>query len=132
MAEAFFKQLTNGKHPVQSAGIEAMGSDGTNLDGMLLKDRASSKYVVNSLQEVGIDVSNNRIKKLTPEMVVNATNIFILVKPETVPDFLKNSSNVAYWDIVDPDEQTLEFHRQTRDRIKELVKIFLIRNDVLC
>jgi len=48
-----FKQLANGKHEVESAGTEAMGSDGTNLDGMLLKHRASSKHVIESLREIG-------------------------------------------------------------------------------
>ena len=128
MAEAIFKQLTNRKHLAQSAGIEAMGSEGKDLNGMLLKDRESSKHVIESLKEIGIDISNNFIKRLTPEMVENADKIIILVKPETIPDFLKGNDKITYWNITDPDEQTLEFHKQTRDKIKKLVKEFIDSN----
>lgn len=128
MAEMIFRQLVNGKHSAQSAGTEAMGSDGANLDGMLLKDRASSKHVIESLQEIGIDASNNFIKKLTSEMVEYADKIVVMVKQEMIPEFLKGNSKITYWNIADPDEQTLEFHKQTRDKIKKLVKEFIESN----
>lgn len=125
MAEAIFKQRTDEKYLVQSAGVEAMGSEGKDLNGMLLKDRASSKHVIEVLKEIGIDISNNYIKRLSPEMVENADRIITILKPETVPDFLKGSGKVIYWNIVDPDEQTLEFHRQTRDEIKKRIMEFV-------
>lgn len=128
IAEAIFKQLTNGKYLAQSAGTEAMGSDGKDLDGMLLKDRGSSKHVIESLKEMGIDISNNFIKRLTPEMVQNSDKIIVMVKPETIPEFLKGNNKIIYWNIVDPDEQTLEFHKQTRDQIKKLVEEFIDSN----
>ena len=128
MAEAIFKQLTGGKHLSQSAGTEAMGSDGKDLDGMLLKDRNSSKHVIESMNEIGISISNNFIKRLTPEMVENADKIIVLVEPETVPGFLKDNEKVLYWNIIDPDEQTLGFHKQTRDQIKRLVEEFIGSN----
>jgi arsenate reductase len=128
MAEALFRQLTNGEHLAQSAGIEAMGSDGKDLDGMLLKDRKSSKHVIESMKEIGIDISNNFIKRLTLEMVEHADKIIVIVKPETIPEFLKGNDKVIYWNITDPDEQTLEFHKQTRDQIKKLVEEFVGSN----
>jgi protein-tyrosine-phosphatase len=124
MAEAIFRQLTKGKYFVQSAGVESLGNDGKNLEGMLLKDRESSKYVIECLKEIGIDVSNNIIKKLTPEMVENSDIIFVMVKSDTIPEFLKENDKVAYWNIEDPDGQTLENHRQTRDKIKNMIKNF--------
>jgi protein-tyrosine-phosphatase len=128
MAEAFFKQITSGNYLSQSAGIEARGSDGKDLDGMLLKDRKSSEHVIESMKEIGIDISNNFIKRLTPEMVENADRIIVLVKPKTIPEFLKSNNKVTYWNITDPDEQTLEFHKQTRDQIKKLVEEFVDNN----
>ena len=125
MAEAILKQVTNGEYSIQSAGVEARGSDGKDLDGMLLKDRASSKYVIEVLKEIGIDISNNYIKRLTPEMVKDADKIIAILKPEAVPDFLQGNKEVIYWDVVDPDEQTLEFHRKTRDEINRLVEEFV-------
>lgn len=129
MAEAILRQVTGGGYSVQSAGVEARGSEGKDLNGMLLKDRASSKHVIEVLKEIGIDISNNYIKRLTPEMVKNADKIIAILKPEAVPDFLKGNKKVTYWDIVDPDEQTLEFHRKTRDKVKKLVKEFVGNNN---
>jgi len=125
MAEAFLKQTTNGEYSVQSAGVEARGSDGKDLNGMLLKDRASSKHVIEVLKEIGIDISNNHIKRLTPEMVEDADKIIAILKPEAVLEFLKGNEKVIYWNVFDPDEQTLEFHRKTRDEVKRLVEEFV-------
>ncbi len=125
MAEALFKLESHNKHSVESAGIEAMGSDGKDLDGMLLKDRASSKHVIEVMKEFGIDISNNYIKRLTPETVVNADKIIVMLSPEVVEKYFKDNKKVINWDIIDPDEQTLEFHRKTRDEIMNLVKGFI-------
>ncbi len=122
IAEAILRQKMNSEFFVQSAGTEAMGSEGKDLDGMLLKDRASSKYVIECLNEIGVDVSNHFIKRLTPAMVQNADKIIVIVKPDAVPDFLKNNNKITYWDITDPDEQNLEFYRITRDKIIKLLE----------
>lgn len=122
IAEAFFKQLTENKHSAISAGTEALGSKGENLDGMLLRERESSKYVIECMKEVGIDISDNFINRLTTEMVKNADRIFVMVKPDTTPEFLKENSKVIYWDIKDPDEQPLEYYRRIRDQIKDFIE----------
>ncbi len=59
-------------------------------------------------------------------MVENADMIFLMTKPDTVPEFLKNNEKVVYWNIEDPDGQTLDAHRKTRDKIGELVKTVVI------
>lgn len=74
---------------------------------------------------MGIDASTHIIKRLTPEMVAEADKIFVMVEPETVPDFVKASGRATYWIMSDPDEQPLEFNRQVRDDIKEKVEDFL-------
>lgn len=122
IAEAILRHKTNGRFSAQSAGTEAMGSDGKDLDGMLLKDRASSQYAIECLKEIGIDASNHFIKRLSPSMIQNADKIFVLVKPSATPDFLKENPKVTYWDLEDPDEQDLEFYRKTRDEIIKLVE----------
>ena len=92
---------------------------------MRLQDRPSSKYVRECLQEIGASTSDSVIERLTPEMVENADKIFIMAKPDTAPEFLKSSDKVVYWDIEDPAKQGLEMHRETRDKIKELIKKLL-------
>lgn len=125
IAEAIFRQLANGKYFVQSAGIEALGDEGKNLEGMMLKNRESSKYVIECLKEIGIDVSNNIIKKLTPEMVENSDKIFVMIKPDKIPGFLKENNKVIYWEIDDPDGQALKYIRKTRDKIREMIEEFI-------
>ncbi len=125
IAEALLKQITHGEHSIQSAGVEAMGSDGTDLNGILLKDRPSSKHAIEVMKEIDIDISGNYIKRLTPEMVEDADKIIAILKPETVPTFLRESEKVTYWGIPDPDEQTLEFYRKTREEVRKLVEKFI-------
>jgi len=130
IAEAIFKQLTAEKYPVESAGTEARGSEGKDLDGMILKDRVSSKYAIECLKEIGVDISDNLIKRLTPEMVESSDKIIVMAKPDAVPAFLKNSEKVIYWDVSDPDGLTLETHRLIRDEIQKLVEE-LVENGTL-
>src|SRR3989344_5774742 len=122
IAEAIFRHLIHAKFSVQSAGVEALGDDGTNLDGMLLKNRYSSKHVIESLKEIDIDVSNNVIKRIAQKMVKDADKIIVMIKPDAIPEYLKTNTRVIFWDIKDPDGQTLEYHRKTRDEIKKLVE----------
>jgi len=92
---------------------------------MPLKERESSKHVIECLKEIGIDVSGNVIKRLTPEMVTDADKIFFMANPNTAPDFLRNSEKMVCWDIEDPDGQTVEAHRETRDEIRRLIKTMI-------
>lgn len=121
IAEAIFKRLTAEKHLVESAGTEARGSEGKDLDGMILKDRASSRYAIECLREIGIDISDNLIKRLTPEMVESSDKIIVMAKPDAVPAFLKDTEKIIYWDVNDPDGQTIETHRKIRVEIQKLV-----------
>lgn len=122
IAEAIFKQLAGQKHLAGSAGTEARGSEGKDLDGMVLKNRASSKYTLECLREIGIDISNNHIKRLTPEMVESSDKVIVMAKPDTIPEFLKDTEKVIYWDVSDPDGLTLETHRTIRNEIQKLVE----------
>ena len=125
IAEAIFNQRAEGKHMARSAGVEARGSEGKDLDGMLLKDRASSEHAIECLKEAGIDVSGKFIKRLTPEMAEIADKIVVMVKPDAAPEFLKENGKVVYWDISDPDGRSLEYYRATRDEIKRMIEALL-------
>ena len=120
-ARIFARRILGDEHLIYSAGSEALGSDGVDLNGMVLKDRASSKYAIEVMKELGIDISNNIINRLTQEMVDEADKIIVILKPEEVPEFLSKKKNIIYWDIADPDEQTLEFYRQTRNKVNKFV-----------
>jgi protein-tyrosine-phosphatase len=66
MAEGIFRQAVQGSghYRVLSAGLGAM-------DG-----QPPSTYAVQAVKELGIDISNQRSRMLTPEMVQQADYIF--------------------------------------------------------
>ena len=122
MAEAFFRQLDQNSNFATSAGVEALGDGGIDMNGMFLKERDSSKYVIECMKEMGVDVSDNKIKRLTPELVRGADRIFMMADPDTAPDYLQNSGKVVYWSVIDPCGRTLESHRAIRDEVEKLVR----------
>ncbi len=122
MAEVLFKQLDKGLNFATSAGVEALGDGGVDMDGMFLKERDSSKYVIECMKEMDVDVSNNKIKRLTPEMVESADKIFMMANPDTAPDYLRDSEKVVYWSVIDPCGRTLESHREIRNEVEKLVR----------
>ena len=106
MAEAFFNYLAKGKARALSAGTDpAVAVDPT---------------VVRAMREVGIDISGNRPKALTPEMMESADRRVTMgcgaegVCPAT---FVETED----WGLDDPKGQPLEKVRQIRDEIRDKV-----------
>ena len=106
MAEAFFNQLARGKARAISAGTDpADGVDPT---------------VVEAMREVGIDISDNRPKALTPEMVEQADRVVTMgcgvegVCPATWVE-------TEDWGLDDPQDKPLQEVRRIRDEIRAKV-----------
>jgi len=108
MAEAFFNLLANGKAKAFSAGTQP--ADKVN------------PVVVEAMNEVGIDLSGNRPKMLTMEMVEKA-NLMITMgcgnRAETVcpASFIKTED----WALEDPKGKSIEQVRKIRDEIRDKV-----------
>lgn len=127
MAEVIFKQL-NTKHEVLSAGTNAVDKEGKSRDGQILKDLPMAENVLLSLRERGIDVAQNKITQLNPDMVTWADKIVVMAEPDTIPDYLKNSPKALYWNVPDPKGTPLEGHRAAVGQIDGLVKGFIKEN----
>lgn len=125
MGEEIFKQLTNGEHETSSAGTKVYDKEGVSQDGKKLGDLVAANEVVNSLKEIGVEAGDNVRTQLTPEMVEAADKIIVMAEPETIPDFLKNSDKVTYWEVGDPKGMDQEGTNKIRDQITELVKDFI-------
>jgi len=106
MAEAFFNKLAEGKAKAISAGTQP--ADEVN------------PVVVEAMREVGIDISANKPKALTPEMMDKANRIVTMgCGAEGVcPASLVETED---WALEDPKGKTLEQVRKIRDSIKERV-----------
>jgi len=109
MAEAFFNQMAKGKAWAYSAGTQP--ADTVN------------PIVVEAMREVGIDISGNKPKALTMDMVEKADKMITMgcgaeagaVCPAT---FIETED----WALEDPKGKSLEQVRKIRDEIKSRVK----------
>jgi arsenate reductase len=108
MAEAFFNKLAGGKAQALSAGTQP--ADEVN------------PVVVEAMREAGIDISGNKPKALTIDMVEKADRMITMgcgAEAEAVcpASFIKTED----WALEDPKGKTIEAVRKIRDEIKERV-----------
>ena len=112
MAEAFFNKLAEGKVQAFSAGTRPA-------------DKVNS-VVVEAMKEAGIDISGNKPKALTMDMVEKADRIITMgcgAEAEAVcpASFVKTED----WALEDPKGKSLEQVRKIRGEIKERVSRLL-------
>lgn len=77
---------------------------------------------VEVMREAGIDISNQKSKELTDEMIRNSSNIVNMgcMEKESCPTlFLQN---LLDWNIEDPKDKPIEKVREIRDEINQRVK----------
>ncbi len=107
MAEAFFNHLANGKANALSAGTNP--------------DTAVDSSVIEAMREMGIDISGNRPKTLTLEMVEQADKVITMgcgVEGGVCPAAFVETED---WELEDPKGKTLDEVRKIRDEIRAKV-----------
>jgi arsenate reductase len=107
MAEAFFNHLAGEKAKASSAG-----TDPANI---------IDPTVVQVMKEVTIDISSNRPKKLTAEMLTQADKVITMgCGTENIcpASFVETED----WELEDPKSQNIEKIREIRDQIKTRVE----------
>jgi arsenate reductase len=108
MAEAFFNRLAGTKARAHSAGTEP--ADKLN------------PVVVEAMKEVGIDISSNKPKALTMDMVEEADRMITMgcgAEAEAVCP--ASFTETEDWALEDPHGKSLEQVRKIRDEVKERV-----------
>jgi len=108
MAEAFFNQMAQGKAKAISAGTKP--AEGIN------------PVAVEAMQEIGIDISNNKPKILTMAMVQSANRMITMgcgADTESVcpARFIESE----HWAMEDPQGKSIAEVRLIRDEIKRRV-----------
>jgi arsenate reductase (thioredoxin) len=88
-----------------------------------------NSYVVEAMSEKGIDISQNKPRELTPNMVDQA-GMVVLTDPSimrTMPRSLrwKMSKNHVEWFLPDPQGQPIEAIRRIRDEIEMMVTTYV-------
>lgn len=106
MAAAFLTHLSNGEVEVRSAG--SAPADSIN------------PAVVEAMQEVGIDISNEVPKVLTTEAVIESDVVITMGCGDACPFF--PGKRYLDWKLKDPAGQGVASVRPIRDEIKTLVE----------
>ena len=106
MAEALFNEMTRGGHLGISTGSQP--SERVNPDA------------VKVMAELGIDISDKRLKRLTAEMVERADKVIIMGCGEEVYPVVPKE--IQDWQLEDPEGQTIEKVREIRDQIRDKVR----------
>ncbi|KAF8976355.1 hypothetical protein BGZ46_008330 [Entomortierella lignicola] len=114
MAAAFFN-----KHSTQK-GIKGI-SAGTNPASEV------HKVVREIMLEVGIDLSQIKPVKLTPELAQTVTTIVTMGCGETCPHV--PGVKVIDWQITDPKNKPIDEAREIRDEIEKKIKMFIKENN---
>jgi protein-tyrosine-phosphatase len=108
MAEAFFNQMAKGKALAISAGTQP----GDKVHPV----------VVEAMQQVGIDISGNKPKMLTMEMVEKADRMITMGCGADAGGLCPASfAETEDWALDDPKDKSLEQVRAIRDDIKKRV-----------
>jgi protein-tyrosine-phosphatase len=108
MAEAFAKKYGRGRVEAESAGT--------------MPAREVNSAVVQVMREKGIDLSANKPKLITNQMVLEADKIIVMgcSAEGFCPAPLLNK--VVDWGIEDPKDKPIEKVREIRDEIERRVK----------
>ena len=118
MAEAFFNNLSK-KNKSISAGTKVFEKEGKTIG-----ENEKAKLLIKVMNEEGIDLSNNKVKQLTPEMVKQADKIIVMAEKSEYLKYLLKNKKVIFWDIEDIKGRydSYNYHVKTRDKIKKKVK----------
>jgi len=123
MAEALYKKYS-GREAI-SAGTK-VPREGPGKEGKKLKDIPAAEPVIRCLKErEGVDVSEQRNKSLTPEMLGGADHVVVMAEKETIPDYLQKHEKAILWTIEDPLRKSYEEYCKTMKKIKTLVLRFI-------
>lgn len=119
IAETIFNQRCGDEHQAFSAGTWVKDKNGVSMHGTKLGEFLSAKEVLASLHEIGIDARENRRDQIDEEMVEDADIIVVMAEEHTIPEFLKNSHKVKYWEVEDPKGKSREETNNIRDQISD-------------
>jgi arsenate reductase (thioredoxin) len=108
MAEGFFKKYAPSNLMAISAGTKSASK--------------INPIVVEAMKEIGIDISNQKSKDITEDMMRNSTKIVNMgcMEKESCPTLFLH--NVMDWNLEDPKSKSLEDVRRIRDEIEQRVQ----------
>lgn len=125
MAAGLYNKLSKKGH-ADSAGTNADNAGETITERA--RYRPAAQHTIDVMSKEGIDISANLREQLTKEMIDKYDKIIVMAEPETIPDYLKNSTKYIYWEIEDPKGGNYEVIHRAKEVIKAKV-VKLIEQD---
>ena len=124
IAAAYFKTIA--QHHCDSAGIAVDDLIAkNNLRSRKLKDVPIQRSIEYIKREFNLDLGEKERQQLVPEMIASADIAIVITEKKRWPEYLKEGSNVMFWDIPDPFGQTDSFandvYKQVQQKVKQLV-----------
>jgi len=112
MAEGYYNALTGGKSAI-SAGIDDFREK--------YKGKPAPEIVA-AMQADGVDISKQKVKQLTRDMLAQAKKIVVLCQKDECPDFLLIHEKVEFVTISDPYEKGKKEVASIRDSVKKIAQ----------
>ena len=110
----------NGTHDADSAGTYTGAPD--EPEGQTLTECFHDTHNLFDLMETnGMNIRNNRTKKLLPEMIDSADLVISMAEEPFIPDFLRTSTKLIQWNVENPPLDTAEMAEKTYRHIYDLV-----------
>lgn len=119
MAASLYNKFT-GTNDATSAGTY-VGTD-TEPEGVVIETCFRTQDFFEFMEDKGINLRDKRTMKLLPEMMKEADVVVSMAEEPHIPDFLRMSDKVLWWDVENPAFATREVTERTYLQIGHLVK----------
>jgi protein-tyrosine-phosphatase len=110
MSQALFERAAEGRHHAISAGSEAVPEGGPHPE------------VVEAMNEIGVDVAEQRPQRLTTELAAQADAVVTMGCGDACPVIPGRKQLRVDWDLPDPKNRPIQEVRATRDEIQRRVQ----------
>ena len=122
MAKEFYNAIAG-----EGSIADACGTRVGEFEGQVIADIRTDSVEddIRSMKEIGYDISKNRRKHITKELIDDADTIVVMAERDTWPDYLNESEKVIVWDVENPKgtsyEKTCEIRDIVRKKVEELL-----------
>jgi len=122
MAAALYNKMAKSGHADSAGSV-------TDKEDETLEEQATylpaARTVIDVMDTEGIDISQNKRRKVTPDMIRAYDKVIVMAAEETIPDYLSSSPNYVYWYIDDQQgrgfDTLLAMKEELKRRVQELL-----------
>jgi protein-tyrosine-phosphatase len=122
IAQSLFEKYSNSLSASYGTIVE--------IENQLIVDVLTLPYLIPKMKSKGCDLSKCRRNQLKNKHLECIDKIIVMAEKNNWPIFLKENSNVEYWDIKDPKDVSSREYDVIINIIDEKVKYFIKENNL--